>query len=101
MDFISKYVEYLKDNPEGYWFKRKMYGYGWVPAKPAGWVVLGIYVVFILAITLLVNPQPTEQTTIAHVAIPLLAATIVLLIITWKKGEPLKWQWGKKEDEEK
>lgn len=26
MNYFKKYKEYLKDNPKGYWFKRKLYG---------------------------------------------------------------------------
>lgn len=36
MSLIKNCVEYLKDNPEGYWFKRKLYGWGWTPAKWQG-----------------------------------------------------------------
>jgi hypothetical protein len=28
MNFLSRYIRYLKDNPEQYWFKRKAYGWG-------------------------------------------------------------------------
>ena len=39
---FKKYWQYLKDNPEGYWFKRKLYGWGWVPVKWQGWLVIAI-----------------------------------------------------------
>ncbi len=26
---IKKYLNYIKDNPEHYWFKAKIYGWGW------------------------------------------------------------------------
>jgi hypothetical protein len=28
MNFLSRYMRYLKGNPEQYWFKRKAYGRG-------------------------------------------------------------------------
>jgi hypothetical protein len=28
---IEEYKKYLKDNPEVYWFKAKLYGWGWFP----------------------------------------------------------------------
>lgn len=36
---LEKYLEYLKDNPEGHWFRAKLYGFGWTPAKWQGWAV--------------------------------------------------------------
>ena len=41
---IKECIAYLKDNPRGYWFKAKLYGWGWVPVKWQGWlgVVIGI-----------------------------------------------------------
>jgi len=37
---IKEYIAYLKDNPQGYWFKAKLYGWGWDPAIWQGWLVL-------------------------------------------------------------
>jgi hypothetical protein len=33
---FKKYIEYLKDNPQGYWFKRKVWGWGWTPVTWQG-----------------------------------------------------------------
>ena len=30
---IKEYIAYLKDNPQGYWFKARLYGWGWVPVN--------------------------------------------------------------------
>src|SRR5262245_12007807 len=43
MNFLSRYIRYLKDNPEQYWFKRRTYGWGWVPATWQGWLTLLIF----------------------------------------------------------
>ena len=45
---FKQYLRYIKDNPHGYWFKRKLYGWGWVPVKWQGWlvVVIGIAILF-------------------------------------------------------
>lgn len=47
-NYIKKYIEYLKDNPEGFWFKRKLYGWGWIPVKWQGWlvIVIGLAIAF-------------------------------------------------------
>ena len=47
---IKEYVSYLKDNPNGYWFKRKLYGWGWTPATWQGWFAIGVYVLLILGL---------------------------------------------------
>ena len=45
---INKYIEYFKNNPEGYWFKRKIYGWGWTPVKWQGWVTILVFVVLMI-----------------------------------------------------
>jgi len=52
MSFIQEYTAYLKDNPNGYWFKRKLYGFGWMPATKQGWTVLALYVLFVAGLAL-------------------------------------------------
>jgi len=51
------YIGYMKDNPKKYWFKRKLYGWGWVPVRWQGWfvVLLGISI-FVAGIYSLVIP---------------------------------------------
>jgi len=98
MNCWKEYIEYLKDNPKGYWFRRKMYGYGWTPAKPAGWITVGIYLLFLVGLIIYQNTlgafdnDEFPTTFISLVAV----ATILLIVISWRTGEPLKWQWGKK-----
>ena len=48
MNVLKQYIEYLKNNPEGYWFKRKLYGWGWTPATWQGWLVLAVFVVLMI-----------------------------------------------------
>ena len=45
---IKEYIKYLKDNPRGYWFKARLYGWGWTPATWQGWLVLAIWLVLVL-----------------------------------------------------
>jgi hypothetical protein len=97
MKIVTDYIEYLKDNPEGYWFKRKLYGYGWIPAKPVGWIIAGVYLVFLLGAGW--YAETTSFSDVVPITFIALVAgvTILLLVIIWRTGEPLKWQWGKKE----
>ena len=91
---IKEYIKYLKDNPHGYWFKAKLYGWGWDPATWQGWVVLLIYValVVLFAFTIDENSPPRE---IAFTFIlPTILLTATLIRICYKKGEKPRWQWG-------
>ncbi len=43
------YIEYMKDNPKGLWFKMRLYGWGWVPVKWQGWMVVVIGIALVIA----------------------------------------------------
>ena len=48
MGIIKRYVAYLQDNPEQYWFKRKLFGWGWVPVRWQGWVFLLVWIALVV-----------------------------------------------------
>lgn len=101
MNLIKDYIEYIKDNPEGYWFKRKLYGFGWTPARPAGWLAVLAYLSVVLFLVIqgeLNNSIEESPTTFIFM---LVSITALFLAVCWKKGEPLKWQWGRKEEVDK
>ncbi|MEK7639280.1 MAG: hypothetical protein AAB388_03925 [Patescibacteria group bacterium] len=95
MNVFDEYIAYLKDNPEGYWFKRKLYGWGWTPARWQGWAITFVYLVFVFwwVSIFAQNAQAADNT--LSVLLPIIGATLLFLIITWKTGEAPKWQWGK------
>ena len=97
MSLIQEYKTYLQNNPQGYWFKRKLYGYGWVPAKKQGWAILGIYVLFVVGLSVWADPHVADAQVFSHVLAPVLLATLLLLVVTYRTGEPLRWQWGKRD----
>ncbi len=45
---FKTYLDYIRDNPHGYWFKRKPFGWGWTPVKWQGWLVILVYIVPIM-----------------------------------------------------
>ena len=95
MSYIQKYTEYLKDNPKEYWFKRKLYGWGWTPAKWQGWVVVlvAIFLILLNGLYLKEIKSPTDE----NVTWFLIRTAIIvglLLLICFKKGEKPRWQWG-------
>jgi hypothetical protein len=103
-DMIKKYIEYLKNNPEGYWFKRKLYGWGWTPAKWQGWVMILGFVAFLVwnSMTLTQVPDLPEPTydMLVWFFIKIAAAAAVLITICYKKGEKPRWQWGIPKDDD-
>ena len=95
---FKEYQEYIKDNPEGYWFKAKLYGWGWVPARLPGFLVMAV---FILAVALngfridAVLKDPQDMLT---VFLPeTLAMIIALMLVCFATGETPRWQWGRKD----
>ena len=96
---LTNYINYLKDNPNGYWFKRKLYGWGWTPAKWQGWIVILFYILFIFFIVLTreesIAGNPNSGSNFLIFAGPIIILTILLIFICYKKGEKPRWAWGK------
>ncbi len=98
MGFIGRYIAYLKDNPHGYWFKRKLYGWGWVPARREGWLVIAAYVA-LFAVGEVRVIRRVEIYTLTTQNVIFFAAyasviTLILIRICYTKGEKPKWMWG-------
>ncbi|PIR47869.1 hypothetical protein COV06_00510 [Candidatus Uhrbacteria bacterium CG10_big_fil_rev_8_21_14_0_10_50_16] len=89
------YKEYATDNPHGYWFKARPFGWGWVPVKREGWMVVGLMMIALLINGLWLNGlgEPTLKQAIQFV-LQTTGIVIVLLVICFKTGERLRWQWG-------
>ena len=91
MNIFKKYSNYLKDNPQGYWFKRKPFGWGWTPAKWQGWFSVLVYLVFILALVLSkeknIPGNPDSGSNFLTFALPVIVLTVLLGIVAYKKGE--------------
>jgi hypothetical protein len=94
MNIFKQQIDYLKDNPNGYWFKRKLYGWGWTPCTWQGWVMVLGYIAIVLTIALTADDTiPTEDAFLTIIG-PVIALTAILIAICYKKGEKPKWQWG-------
>jgi len=91
---IKEYLEYLKDNPQGYWFKRKLYGWGWTPAKWQGWMIILIYILAITGFTLTINQNSSPNEIAFTFILPVVLLTAMLIRICYKTGEKPGWQWG-------
>ncbi|MBN2198114.1 hypothetical protein JW698_02925 [Candidatus Wolfebacteria bacterium] len=87
---FEKYIEYFKNNPRGYWFKRKLFGWGWFPVKWQGWLVVFIGLVFFFAGVYVgeIDDAPGAA------FLGFLIMIGLFLFFGYRKGEKPKWQWG-------
>lgn len=91
MNIFLEYRSYLADNPKGYWFKRKLYGWGWTPARKEGWVATIFYLLFIVGVVSAAEMKLITET----LGIGLFVfSTLAFITLCWRTGEPPKWQWG-------
>lgn len=101
MDFFKEYIDHIKDNKEGYWFKKKLYGWGWTPATWQGWLLTFIYVVLVILASTTVDKSYQEGDFVFAFISPIILITIAFIFIVYVKGEKPSWQWGKDKKEEK
>lgn len=87
---FKKYFEYLNDNPEGLWFKRKLYGWGWTPVKWQGWLVVLVGIAFTVAGLYVGEMDDAPGAALLGV---LIMIAIIFFFGYWK-GEKPRWQWG-------
>jgi len=95
---LQKYRDYINDNPKGYWFRAKLFGWGWTPATWQGWSVIFLYAILISILVYIreknIPGNPDSGSNILTFALPIIVLTILLIIIAYKKGEKPRWQWG-------
>lgn len=99
MSIIKEYVAYLKDNPQGYWFKRKLYGWGWVPARWQGWCVLVAYIAATIYLFRRVDTvSHSASDALMGFILPFFAVSVLLLATCYFTGESPRFQWGTRVD---
>ena len=87
----------MQNEQKNYWFKRRRYGYGWVPVTIEGWLlILGYIAVITIASFPLWTDAPPAINVISYLAFALVL-TVAFLFITYKKGPKPRWRWGKSE----
>lgn len=90
----QKYIDYMRDNPHGYWFKAKLFGWGWVPVRWQGWAVLALYVVAMFFFAATISARSSAREVAFTFLLPAAVLTALLIRICYKKGEKPRWQWG-------
>jgi len=97
---FRRFIAYYKNNPEGYWFKRKLYGWGWVPVKWQGWLVIAVSIAIMFLGIYIGEIDDAPGVALLGIVV---AIALVFGFSYWK-GERPKWQWGlpkeKEENEE-
>ena len=95
---FKKYFDYLQDNPEHHWFKRKIWGWGWMPVTVQGWLVTLLYVVCIALLMFFreadIPGNPDSGSNFVVLGLPIIVLTALFIFIAYKKGEKPEWQWG-------
>jgi hypothetical protein len=87
---FKKFIDYYKDNPEGYWFKRKLYGWGWMPVRWQGWLVVFIGLVIFIAGYYIGETDDAP----GMILISFLLMIGLIFTFGYWKGEKPKWMWG-------
>jgi hypothetical protein len=75
------------------WFPAKSYGWGWgTPTAWQGWVVLGMFVVLLVAASIFFPPGSAPWAFGASVFV----LCVTVFGICYVKGETPRWSWGSK-----
>jgi hypothetical protein len=91
---FDKYISYMKDNPNHYWFKRKLYGWGWTPATWEGWLATGLFVLLLILNVLTIDTQAPTDSQMKWYFVRVGVIVVALLAVCFRTGEKPKWQWG-------
>lgn len=92
---IRVYVPYAHDNPNHVWFKRKLYGWGWVPVTWQGWVLTLLYTALVIAFGYTIDDTSPTSEVIFTFALPVVMLTVAFIKLCYKKGEHPHWSWGR------
>lgn len=79
-----------------YWFKRKRYGWGWVPVSWQGWILVGLYLLIIIGAGLAFLTTPSSALEVGLFILFFVAATFNFLKIALSKAPEPHWRWGRK-----
>jgi hypothetical protein len=89
-------------NKGKFWFKRKRYGWGWVPVTWQGWLLIVTEILFLLfssEVLLRDVPENTYQSEVGIFLSLVFLSIVVLIFISHQKGPKPKWRWGKKKSD--
>jgi hypothetical protein len=73
------------------WFKRKTYGWGWIPSTKEGWLVILAYIILVSMFALTIDENSPTREIIFTGILPIALLTATLIRICYKKGEKPKF----------
>ncbi|HEY0889935.1 MAG TPA: hypothetical protein VGE38_10020 [Nocardioides sp.] len=75
-----------------YWFKRRRYGWGWVPVTWQGWAVIIGFVVLVVGGALTLGEADDG---VAGFLVYVAVLVVALFAISRVKGPSPRWRWGR------
>lgn len=80
-----------------YWFKRRRYGWGWIPVTWQGWTTIGVWLAIVIGGSTAIFEVPEEQSAreVGFFVTFMAIATFALIRISYAKGPKPHWRWGK------
>lgn len=79
------------------WFRRKKYGFGWVPCTWQGWFIIALYLLVIFGnIARIDKYSHSVSGTLLNILPVEIIATAILIAVCYAMGEEPRWQWGEK-----
>lgn len=100
MNNFDRYMRYMRNNPKGYWFRRKLFGWGWTPARWQGWLTLAVFLAVFVWLMVSFTNEPNPDAVAAPFLAKVFAWAALLIGVCYLTGEPPKWQWGIPNDED-
>lgn len=87
---LKNIISHYRNNPQGYWFRRSPFGWGWVPVKWQGWLVSGTSVALI-SLGIYIGESDDAP---GAALLGILLGAVLTFWFGYKKGEKACWQWG-------
>lgn len=76
------------------WFKSKRYGWGFAPATWQGWLVLAVWLTIVVAFVVNIDSHSGSISDTLYGIVPfVLVMTLILVMISYSRGERPKLQW--------
>jgi len=88
-----------KSSKTGYWFKRRRYGWGWVPVTWQGWLTVFVFAVGIIGIGFVADRNQGVDYLELWVIVAEVVLASGLALACYKRGPKPKWRWGKSSDD--
>src|SRR4029078_11983755 len=79
-----------------YWFRAKRYGFGWTPSGWRGWAAVAVWAAVFGALIAGASIAAAASAVLAAAFAGLaVVVTALLAWVTWRRGEPARWRWGR------